>query len=328
MTAAQELASSPLFAHFTPEQLEALAGCSRELTFMPGSRILREGEASRDSYLITGGKVRVQRQTPYGTFSLALLGPGDLFGETSYVDSQERSMDAVAEGETAVLLLDPTAVADLAGQDRRLELALYWAFWKSLSQKLRTTNDRLTRFFTETGKPMGVEPPPADHPTGSFRLDITQKKDLFEEQSLSRMEIHFLASLSKERSYKPGEVLFREGDPGESMYIVLDGRVRIGKHIPGAGEEALAFLGRGDFFGEMALIDGAPRSAEATAHDAGAVVLEIPREVLEGILDIRKVSSLRLLTILCALVAKRLREIDDKLVGWFILAGGQGGDLP
>jgi len=98
----------------------------------------------------------------------------------------------------------------------------------------------------------------------------------------------------------------------------------ISKYIPGAGEEALAFVERGGYFGEMALIDNAPRSADAKAGEGGAVVLAIPREVLEGILDIHKISSLRLLTILCNLVASRLRELDDKIISWFIFAGGSG----
>ena len=108
------------------------------------------------------------------------------------------------------------------------------------------------------------------------------------------------------------------------MYVVLEGRVLISKFIPGAGEEALAFLERGDYFGEMALIDRAPRSAAGArprrrrgrAGDPG-------RGRRAGILDMRKVSSLPLLQILCALVAKRLREIDDKIVGWYILSGGE-----
>ncbi|MGD2115412.1 MAG: cyclic nucleotide-binding domain-containing protein, partial [Acidobacteriota bacterium] len=116
-----------------------------------------------------------------------------------------------------------------------------------------------------------------------------------------------------------------EGDAGATMYVVLEGQIMISKNIPGAGDEALAFLERGDYFGEMALIDNKPRSADARAHDRGAVVLAIPGDVLSGILDIQKVSSLRLLKILCTLVAKRLRELDDKLVGWFILAGGGQG---
>ena len=114
-------------------------------------------------------------------------------------------------------------------------------------------------------------------------------------------------------------MLFREGDPGDAMYVVLDGRVRISKHIPGAGEEALAILERGDYFGEMALIDQMPRSAEAKAHERGAVVLSIPQMVVGQLLDRHKLSSVRLLRILCGLVAQRLREIDDKLITWYIL---------
>ena len=68
------------------------------------------------------------------------------------------------------------------------------------------------------------------------------------------------------------------------------------------------------------------RSFCKKAHEeGGAVVLAIPREVLNGILDIHKLSSLRLLKILCTLIASRLRELDDKIIGWHILAGGGGG---
>ena len=154
-----------------------------------------------------------------------------------------------------------------------------------------------------------------------FRLFRT-KRDLFTEQRLSSLEINLLSTLSKERQLRRGETLFREGDPGDAMYIVLQGRVRISKQIPGAGEEALAILERGDYFGEMALIDRQPRSADAVVHDGEAVVLSIPKMVVEQLLDMHKLSSVRLLRILCGLVAQRLREIDDKLVGWYILSGG------
>ena len=102
---------------------------------------------------------------------------------------------------------------------------------------------------------------------------------------------------------------------------------RLQQLLVGAGDEALAFLERGDYFGEMALIDRQPRSADARAHGDGAVVLTISAEVLEGILDIQKVSSLRLLRLLCRIIAKRLRQIDDKLVGWYIFNAGAGVSL-
>ena len=149
------------------------------------------------------------------------------------------------------------ALSHLMERDPRFKLALYWAFWKSLSSKLRQTNDNLTQFFSETGKPPRTPARLQREPAGEFRVDLASKRKLFQEQKLSSMEINFLTSLSKERKYGPNQVIFREGEMGNEMYVVLEGRVMISKYIPGAGEEALAFLERGGYFGEMALIDNA-----------------------------------------------------------------------
>lgn len=317
-----------IFSHFSDEQLALLAQCATRNRYPAGTAVVKEGEETQEAYLIESGGVRIQRRTPYGHFSLAALGPGVLFGETSFVDRVPRSGDAVTTGETDLIALDPVALSRLAESDARFKLALYWAFWKSLSSKLRQTNDNLTQFFSETGKPANAQAASPREPTGEFHVDLASKRKLFQEQKLSTMEINFLTTLSKERKYGPNQVIFREGEMGNEMYVLLEGRVMISKYIPGAGEEALAFLERGGYFGEMALIDNEPRSADAKAHENGAVVLVISREVLEGILDIHKVSSIRLLTILCNLVASRLRELDDKIIGWFIIAGGTGISWP
>ncbi len=317
-----------IFSHFTDEQLVQLAECATHDRFSAGATVVKEGEETQDAYLIESGGIRIQRRTPYGHFSLAALEPGALFGETSFVDRVPRSGDAVTTVETELIGLNPDTLSILLETDPRFKLALYWTFWKSLSSKLRQTNDNLTQFFSESGKPASSEPLSPPVPAGDFRVDLASKRKLFQEQKLSSMEINFLSSLSRERKYGPLQEIFREGEMGDEMYVVLEGRVMISKYIPGAGEEALAFLERGGFFGEMALIDHAGRSADAKAHEGGAVVLAISREVLEGILDIHKVSSIRLLTILCNLVASRLRELDDKIIGWFIIAGGSGISWP
>lgn len=323
---AEAIRRCEVFEHFSGEQLESLADCVSHSRYPAGAKVLQHGDPTRDAYLIEDGQVRIQRDTSYGSFQIALLDAGELFGETCFVDGGERTGDAVAVVESDLLAMNPVAIQAIAERDGAFELALYWAFWKSLSTKLRDTNDRLTRFFSESGQPAtaGATPPPTA--ASDFRVDLTDKRKLFEEQKLSNLEINFLTSLSKERKLGSGEPIFREGDVGEEMFVVLDGKVMISKHIPGAGEEALAFLERGDYFGEMALIDGKPRSADAKADRRGAVVLAIPREVVSGILDIKKVSSLRLLKVLCSLVARRLRELDEKIVGWFIISGGQGGE--
>lgn len=64
-----------------------------------------------------------------------------------------------------------------------------------------------------------------------------------------------------------GEVIFREGDPGDSLYLVGQGSVLISKRGRGGNQETLAFIQSGNFFGEMALLDGEPRSAMATAAE-------------------------------------------------------------
>lgn len=313
-----------MFSHLSLPQIEQLAACVSLSVFADGERILKEGDASVEAYVIDEGRVRILRETAYGQYPLATIAAGDIFGETSFVDRHPRSGNAVAVGRTSVLVLNADTLAALMEKEQKVALAIYWAFWKSLSKKLRATNERLTQFFSQSGRSPASKNDKPKRPTGEFRIDMAAKRTLFMEQKLAAMEINFLASLSQEKNFAPGELIFRDGDPGDAMYVVLQGRVMISKYIPGAGEEALAFLDRGDYFGEMALIDQQPRSADAKAHDEGAVVLRMPRDVVEGLLDIRKVSSLRLLKILSTLVAKRLREIDDKLVGWHILAAGGG----
>lgn len=317
-----------IFSHFTDEQLAQLAQCASRSRFPAGAFVVKEGEETLDAYLIESGGVRIQRKTPYGLFSLAALEPGTLFGETAFVDRIPRSGDAVTTAETELIALNPVALSDLMERDPRFKLALYWLFWRSLSSKLRLTNQNLSHFFLEGGKMPNLAPASPLEPAGEIRVDLASKRKLFQEQKLSNLEINFLSSLSRERKFAPNQVIFREGEMGNEMYVVLEGRVMISKYIPGAGEEALAFLERGGYFGEMALIDNEPRSADAKAHDGGAVALAISREVLEGILDIHKISSIRLLTILCNLVASRLRELDDKIIGWFIIAGGSGISWP
>jgi CRP-like cAMP-binding protein len=325
LSIAERLSRSEYFAHFAPDRLAALAEGVEEVEVPPESYVVRQGDTTQDAYWIERGSIRIQRATSYGHFALAILSRGDLFGEAAFVDGSPRSGDAYSTGAVELLCFRAARLMPRLEEDPLLATALYWAFWRSLSGKLRRTNEKLGRFFAQGTGARGDEADAARSPTGEFRIDLRTKRELFTEQKLSPLEINLLASLSKERRLRPGENLFREGDPGDAMYVVLDGKVRISKQIPGIGEEALGILERGDYFGEMALIDRQPRSADAKAHDAGAVVLSIPKELVDNLLDIRKVSAVRLLKLLCALVSKRLREVDDKLVTWYILAGG---DVP
>jgi len=133
-------------------------------------------------------------------------------------------------------------------------------------------------------------------------------------------ELDRVIALGRVVSYSQGMVLFSEGDPGEALYIVLDGSVRISKQIPGVGEEAMYFVERGNWFGEMALFDAFPRSATAIAHQA-AEVLFLDRQSLFELFDREPILARKILWAFCRTLSLRLRETNDRITALFTIAG-------
>ncbi len=81
------------------------------------------------------------------------------------------------------------------------------------------------------------------------------------------------------RRYGKGEHILKEGEPGRSFFVIVEGKVRIWKKLPGGEELQLATLGDGAFFGEMALLSGAPRTANVSAEN-DTELLEVSDAVL------------------------------------------------
>lgn len=110
-----------------------------------------------------------------------------------------------------------------------------------------------------------------------------------------------------QRELQNGEVLFREGDPPGSMFVVRQGMVRVSKHVRG-GDKTLARLGPGEFFGEMAILSGHARSATVTAEGA-ALLVEVDAKRFETMLKTQSEIALRMIQNL----AKRL-EVADAMI--------------
>ena len=103
--------------------------------------------------------------------------------------------------------------------------------------------------------------------------DLLRTMDIFE--ALPSEELETIAQLLRERRLSEGEVLCRQGDPGDALFIVTGGRIRLSTHDPGGNEKVLTYFTDGQFFGEMALLTGAPRSATASAEtDSQLLVLD------------------------------------------------------
>jgi CRP-like cAMP-binding protein len=86
-----------------------------------------------------------------------------------------------------------------------------------------------------------------------------------------------LAGSMRARRFRRGEVIFHAGDPGDALFVILAGEVKISLPSETGDEAILATLRPGDAFGEIALLDGAPRSASATARSATETVV-LPRD--------------------------------------------------
>ncbi len=93
--------------------------------------------------------------------------------------------------------------------------------------------------------------------------DVLRQAPLF--SGLDDESASSLDSSMTPRSLRRGEVLFHEGDDGDQLYVVTDGKIKLGRTSPDGRENLLAILGPGQMFGELSFFDPGPRSATATA---------------------------------------------------------------
>ncbi|MBI4509243.1 MAG: cyclic nucleotide-binding domain-containing protein [Deltaproteobacteria bacterium] len=121
-----------------------------------------------------------------------------------------------------------------------------------------------------------------------------------------------IAEIGIEEQYATGAKIFSEGDAGDKFFLILDGAVRISRIVPGMGEEALAILRSGAYFGEMSLIDDSPRSAHALVHERCKLFV-ITKADLEDLLFVDRDLAYELLWNFVRTLTARLRETNDKM---------------
>ncbi|MDQ6671480.1 MAG: cyclic nucleotide-binding domain-containing protein, partial [Chloroflexota bacterium] len=112
------------------------------------------------------------------------------------------------------------------------------------------------------------------HPGANMRVtDLLRTMDIF--SALPSEKLETIAHLLRERRLAESEVLCRQGEPGDAMFIVTGGRIRLSTIGPSGNEKVLTYFTDGQFFGETALLTDAPRSATATAEtDSQLLVLD------------------------------------------------------
>jgi CRP/FNR family cyclic AMP-dependent transcriptional regulator len=127
-------------------------------------------------------------------------------------------------------------------------------------------------------------------------------------KSLGAIEVANFAQLAREKSYPKGSVILFEDDPGDSLFVVRDGRVKVVLVAEDGREVILGILGVGEHFGELALIDDQPRSAHVVAME-DSTLLVLRREDFRRRVEQNPAVAWALLIEL----SRRLRRADEKI---------------
>lgn len=210
--------------------LEQLVPAFDLVELADGQVLIREGDADDSLYVVTAGRLLVTTSAvPQG--QAMELGPGKSVGELGFLTGDKRSATVRARGETRVARFSRAAFEQVA---ERYPGALALVTQRLVERLHRTQLSRAVR-----------------------------SSDLF--RSLDEGVLNDLEA-ELELIFAPGgETLFRQGEPGDSLYIVISGMVRVVVQRQDGEQRLVAECGDGETVGEMAVLGGAPRSATVTA---------------------------------------------------------------
>jgi NTE family protein/lysophospholipid hydrolase len=242
------LRATPAFAQLPAEICSRIAQRMQQRTLAAGEVLAEEGEPGEDLFLILTGNLALSRQAAISTFDgpvveLGSVGPGSIVGESSLLTGHPSAATITAT--------EPTSAASLSAADFDWLCAEYP---EQMAPTLAWMVERLDAHsiaaaIEQSSQLSGLTP--------AARQDLAR--------ALTRIDL------------PAGQTLFREGQPGNAIYLILSGRIRLIREPlcqpvrePGVQSEApsptpIAELGKGDLFGELAMLTGDPRSASAIA---------------------------------------------------------------
>jgi cAMP-dependent protein kinase regulator len=231
----------PLFGALEPAALLKLLGRLELRELAAGQYLLRQGEEGREAFVLARGVVNVVREDAAGgpPVLLAALGPGALFGEMALVSGAPRAASAVAVEPIQVLSIGRAALEPLAREDAAIgrELGAF-CYGRMIANLIR-------------------------HSSILSAIEPGQRQDL-----MARF---------RTQSFAAGDVLVRQGEEPNSLYLIASGGVKVCSADPDGDAVLIAELGPGDVVGEISLVLRRPANADVVAAHA-TVALALTRE--------------------------------------------------
>ncbi len=181
-------------------------------------------------------------------------------------------------------------------------------------EELRRSEQRHLRLLAEALQPRLRGQAPREDSDMAEALSLSEKivqlrnMEIFAELAVN--ELAAVASLCQSEHFDPGQTIIREGEIGETMYLIVEGRVVVRKGGADGCEVDLAEMGAGDYFGEMALFDDQRRSATVVAQEPTHCLVLHKAEFNEAVREYPQVALQ-----MCRVLSRRLRELHHKIQG-------------
>lgn len=229
-TGKKQVPRTPLFSELTPDELAYLSQKVNAIQTPAGSAIFKEGDSGDSIFIITHGEVKIVSKNSKGEeVEVAKLKDENFFGEFAYFSNSKRHASAIASADTELLELTRDILSGVTEKYPRITDVLMRFYKNRVVDKLMATS----QLFRNIG--------PKD------RMEILQK-----------FSYH---------TFAPGALIIQEGCAGDYLYLIKSGKADITTWREDQ-EMLLATIGEGEFFGEISLVTGAPRTASVRARIA------------------------------------------------------------
>ncbi len=297
--------------------------------YMEKSFITVEGKKDAGNfYIIRSGKVKVMRENPVmGIEPFSMLGPGDFFGVISCMSGHARIETSVSLTGVSLISVEREQFGILIQKNPAIAMKIIRFF----SKKLRDFDQAITHL---TFKSTAEEDPEhlfnigeyylkkrvLNHATYAFQRYIQYcPNGPNRDNAIQRLKT--LKSPMKVpenpqsgnmgRNYKDNTMIFCENEPGNELYIIQSGKVKITKIVD--EEVLLAVLKAGDIFGEMALLENRPRSASAITF-GDVTTLAINKSNFEGMVEAQPQLATRLIQLLSERIWTAYRQLENLMI--------------
>lgn len=262
---------------------EKLLAVAREVSFLQGAELVRQGEASRGAFLIRSGSAAASVALPGGgRLTVAEFRDGDLFCEMALVERGVASATVVAQSNVDAWFVGRDDFRALVASRERAALDIQRAITRTLASRLAALNARVRAYPSDDERPARGAVPQGDPLEGvprSRRASFDWPAFLpvlpfFE--GFDAHEADELVSAGRVLELPRGAWIFAAGRPAAACYLVLRGAAEIFTR-DAVTERRVAIAGPGELVGFMAALTGAPRANNARARE-NCCLLELPKD--------------------------------------------------